>query len=138
MNFHSFNQLQILQLQETMDQLVLLKLVLLNKMDTMPQWTIYQFATTPLKAKTLWTPTADQVVLECKQKNQINLCAQQKMEMNSALIPVCSQAQDVDLQIVHQVITQLLFILRSNHLVKLTNGLSQQKMLLQHQNQQKN
>ena len=40
-----------------------------NKMDTMPQWTIYQFATTPLKAKTLWTPTADQVVLECK-KNQ--------------------------------------------------------------------
>ena len=53
MNFHSFNQLQILQLQETLDQLVNLKPVLLNKMDTMPQWTIYQFATTPLKAKTL-------------------------------------------------------------------------------------
>ena len=58
--------------------------------------------------------------------------------MNSALITVYSQAQDVDLQTAHQVITQLLFTLRSNHLVKLTNGLSQQKMLLQHQNQQKN
>ena len=37
-------------------------------MATMPQWTIYQFATTRLKVKTLPTRTADQEVLECKKR----------------------------------------------------------------------
>ena len=107
------------------------QLHLLNKMATMPQQTIFQYATIPLKVRTLPTQTADQEELELKYKSKINHSVLQQMVMNSALkTAVCSQAQDVDLQTVPQVITQPLLRLIL-HLVKLTNGLSQNQFATQ-------